>query len=112
MLLSKMKGLRIGELFAPIPIVQGGMGVGISLSGLAAAAANSGGIGVIAAAGIGLLEPDGFTDFLGANIRALRREIRRARELSKGVLGVNIMVALSNFADMVRTAVEEGIDVV
>jgi nitronate monooxygenase len=89
------------------------MGVGISLSGLAAATANAGGVGVIAAAGIGLLEPDGFTDFLGANIRALRREIRRARELSaQGVLGVNIMVALSNFADMVRTAVEEKIDVI
>ncbi len=88
------------------------MGVGISLSGLAAAVANAGGIGVIAAAGIGLLEPDGFKDFLGANIRALRREIRKARSLTKGVLGVNIMVALSNFADMVRTAIEEKIDII
>lgn len=108
-----LKSLSIGGLVARVPIVQGGMGVGISLSGLAAATANAGGIGVIAAAGIGLLEPDGFTDFLGASIRALRREIRRARELSQhGVLGVNIMVALSNFADMVRTAVEEKIDVI
>lgn len=106
------KALRIGDLVARTPIVQGGMGVGISLSGLASATANAGGIGVIAAAGIGLLEPDGFTDFLGANIRALRREIRRARELTEGILGVNIMVALSNFADMVRTAIEEGIDVI
>jgi nitronate monooxygenase len=98
---------------ARVPIIQGGMGVGISLSGLAAATANAGGIGVIAAAGIGLLEPDGFTDFLGASIRALREEIRKARSLSlKGILGVNIMVALSNFADMVRTAVEERIDVI
>jgi len=88
------------------------MGVGISLSGLAAAVANAGGIGVIAAAGIGLLEPDGFKDFLGANIRALKREIRKARALTKGVLGVNIMVALSNFADMVRTAIEEKIDII
>jgi nitronate monooxygenase len=88
------------------------MGVGISLSGLAAAVANSGGVGVIAAAGIGLLEPDGFKDFLGANVRALRREIRRARELSQGVLGVNIMVALTNFADLVKTAIEEKIDII
>jgi nitronate monooxygenase len=108
-----LKNLSIGGLVARIPIVQGGMGVGISLSGLAAATANAGGIGVIAAAGIGLLEPDGFTDFLGASIRALRDEIRKARELSKkGILGVNIMVALSNFADMVRTAVEEKIDLI
>ncbi len=109
---SVWKALRIGDLEARTPIVQGGMGVGISLSGLASAVADTGGIGVIAAAGIGLLEPDGFTDFLGANIRALRREIRRARELTRGILGVNIMVALSNFADMVRTAIEEGIDVI
>lgn len=109
---SGWKDLRIGDLVARVPIVQGGMGVGISLSGLAAATANAGGIGVIAAAGIGLMEPDGFQDFLGANIRALRREIRRARQLSKGILGVNIMVALTNFADMVRAAIDEGIDVV
>lgn len=106
------RGLHIGDLIARIPIVQGGMGVGISLSGLASATANSGGIGVIAAAGIGLLEPDGFRDFVGASIRALRREIRRARSLTKGILGVNIMVALTNFADMVRTAIEEEIDVI
>jgi nitronate monooxygenase len=108
----ELKALVIGDLSARIPIIQGGMGVGISLSGLAAAVANAGGIGVIAAAGIGLLEPNGFKDFLGANIRALRREIRKARSLTKGVLGVNIMVALSNFADMVRTAIEEKIDII
>jgi Dioxygenases related to 2-nitropropane dioxygenase len=78
-----MKSLIIGDLVARVPIVQGGMGVGISLSGLAAAVANAGGVGVIAAAGIGLLEPDGFKDFLGANIRALKREIRAARAKTK-----------------------------
>jgi len=106
------KPLIIGDLTARIPIVQGGMGVGISLSGLASAVANAGGVGVLAAAGIGLLEPDGFKDFLGANIRALRKEIRKARALTDGILGVNIMVALSNFADMVRTAIEEKIDII
>lgn len=109
---STLKSLVIGDLVARIPIVQGGMGVGISLSGLAAATANAGGVGVIAAAGIGLLEPDGFKDFLGANIRALQREIRKARSLTQGVLGVNIMVALTNFSDMVRTAIEEKIDII
>src|SRR3990170_8641134 len=108
---NDLKELKIGDLTAKLPIIQGGMGVGISLSGLASAVANQGGIGVIAAAGIGMLEPDGFSNFLEANVRALRREIRRAREMTKGILGVNIMVALSNFGDMVRTAVEEKIDI-
>ncbi|MEN6460999.1 MAG: nitronate monooxygenase [Syntrophomonas sp.] len=107
-----IKPLRIGDLTAPIPIVQGGMGVGISLSGLASAVAAEGGIGVIAAAGIGMMEPDGYTNFLEASKRALRNEIRKARELSKGIIGVNIMVALSNFADLATTAIEEGIDVI
>ena len=109
---DKIKSLVIGDLVARIPIVQGGMGVGISLSGLASAVANAGGVGVLAAAGIGLLEPDGFKDFLGANIRALQREIRNARAHTKGILGVNIMVALSNFADLVRTAIDEKIDII
>ena len=107
-----MKNLDIGGLMAKIPIIQGGMGVRISLSGLASAVANEGGIGVIATAGIGLSEPDSFTDFLGSNVRALRKEIRKARQLTSGILGVNIMVALSNFADMVRTAVEEKVDII
>ena len=109
---ASLKELIIGNLIARVPIVQGGMGVAISLSGLAAAVANEGGIGVIATAGIGMSEKDGFTNFLEASIRALRQEIRKARELSNGILGVNIMVALSNYADMVRTAVQEGIDII
>jgi nitronate monooxygenase len=104
--------LKIRDLVAKIPIIQGGMGIGISLSGLAAAVANEGGIGVIAAAMIGLHESDIYSNFKEANIRALRREIRKAREATKGILGVNIMVALTNFADMVKTSIEEGIDVI
>jgi len=109
---NNLRELKIGDLTAKIPIIQGGMGVGISLSGLASAVANEGGIGVISAAVIGVLEPDLFTNYLEANIRALKKEIRKARELTKGILGVNIMVAVSNFADMVRTAIEEEIDII
>jgi nitronate monooxygenase len=104
--------LKIGDLVARIPLVQGGMGVGISLSRLASAVANEGGVGVISAAIVGFKESDLYANYREANIRALRREIRQAREMTTGVLGVNIMVALTNFGDMVRTAVEEGIDVI
>ncbi len=110
--IKQFKSLVIGNLEARLPIIQGGMGVGISLSGLASAVANQGGIGVIATAGIGMFEPDFNTNFLEANIRALRREIRRFRELSKGLVGINVLGALSNFGDMVRTAIEECVDFV
>lgn len=104
--------LTIKDLVAKIPIIQGGMGIGISLSGLAAAVANEGGVGVIATAGIGFHEPDATSNLREANIRVLRREIRKAREATKGILGVNIMVALTDFAEMVRTSIEEGIDII
>jgi nitronate monooxygenase len=104
--------LRLGDLSASVPIIQGGMGVGVSLSGLASAVANAGGIGVIATAGIGMTEEDLFTNFLAANTRALRQEIRRARQRSGGLLGVNIMMALTNFGELVKTALEEGVDII
>jgi nitronate monooxygenase len=112
MKINRLHELKIGDLKAKIPIIQGGMGVGISLAGLAAAVANEGGIGVIAVPAIGMHEPDFFSNYLGANIRALKKEIRKARELTRGILGVNIMVALSNYADMVKTSVAEGIDII
>lgn len=111
-MVSKLKPLQIGDLTARVPIVQGGMGVGISLFGLAAAVANEGGVGVIASAGIGMAEPDFFTNYAEANLRALRVELRKARAATQGILGLNIMVALSNFADLVRTAIEENIDII
>lgn len=112
MKLSPMKDLVIGHLKARLPIIQGGMGVGISLSGLSSAVANQGGIGVIAAAGIGMQETDFYTDFSSSNIRALKEQIRKAREMTKGILGVNIMVALSNFSELVKAAIDEGIDII
>ena len=107
-----LKNLKIGDLTIELPIIQGGMGIGISLHKLAAAVANEGGVGVIATPGIGMDEPDFSDNFLEAHIRALRKEIRKARELTKGILGVNIMVALTNFADLVKTSIEEGIDII
>lgn len=108
----EMKELVIGNLRAKLPVVQGGMGVGISMAGLASAVANEGGIGVISAACVGMFEPDLAKNYMEANIRALKKEIRKAREMTRGILGVNVMVALSNFSDMVKAAVEEGIDIV
>lgn len=112
MSILNMKNLTIGNLTAKLPIVQGGMGIGVSLNGLAAAVANEGGVGVISAAVVGMFEPDFATNYVEANIRALRSEIQKAREKTKGILGVNIMVALSNFADMAKTAIDEGIDII
>lgn len=112
MINTNFKTLNIGGLSINLPIIQGGMGVGISLSGLASAVANEGGVGVIAAASIGMFEPNFTSDFVKSNIVALRKEIRKARQMTKGVLGVNIMVALTNFADMVKTAIDEGIDII
>lgn len=108
----KMPQLKIGDSVARVPIVQGGMGVGISLAGLASAVANEGGIGVIAANGIGMLEPDYYTNGKEADIRALRKQIKKARNLSNGIIGVNIMVAIKNFHDLLRVSIEEKADMV
>ncbi len=91
-----MNAFQIGDIQVRLPIVQGGMGVAISLSGLAAAVANEGGIGVISAAAIGMTEPDYMKNFREANKRALRKEIRKARSLTNGIIGVNIMMALTD----------------
>ena len=100
----------MGDLEVDIPIIQGGMGVGVSLSGLAAAVANEGGIGVISSAGIGMLESDFEKYFREANRRVLQREIKRAKEMTKGIIGVNILVALSDYGEPVKTAVAAGAD--
>lgn len=107
-----MKNLKIGNLVIPVPIIQGGMGVGISLSGLASAVANEGGVGVISAAGLGVLYRNLSCDYLQASILGLKEELKKAREKTQGVIGVNIMVALSNFTDMVKTAIAEKADII
>ncbi len=114
-----MKTLSIGDLKAQVPIIQGGMGVGISLSGLASAVANEGGIGVISCAGLGLLYNKLSSNFSEACVLGLKEELRKAREMvketqekAKGIIGVNVMVAMTNFADMVKTSIAEKADII
>lgn len=107
-----MKDLNIGGLKIGLPIIQGGMGVGISLSGLASAVANEGGVGVISPAGIGFLYKQHSKDYLENCVYGLTEEIRKARAKTKGIIGVNIMVALSNYVDLVKTSVKEGVDII
>jgi len=107
-----MNSFKIGDLTIPIPIIQGGMGIGISLSGLASAVANMGGIGVISSVGIGLINSSAERNPRKRNIEAIRQEIRKARQATKGILGVNIMSVITDFSDMVKTSIEEGIDII
>ena len=98
--------------YTHLPIIQGGMGVGISLSSLAGAVAKSGGIGVISAAQPGWRDPEFARDPLSANLRALAFHIRRAKEISNGgIIGVNIMCALTHYEEYVRCCIENGADV-
>jgi len=110
--MDNRKGFKIGDLEIKLPIVQGGMGVGVSLSNLASSVANAGGLGVISSVGIGMLDKYGGKGGRNANIDGLVAEIRKARSLSSGVLGVNIMAALNDFGEMLRTAIQEQIDIV
>ena len=109
------KGFAIGDLQIPVPVVQGGMGIGVSARRLAVAVARQGGIGVMSAVGRGYLnipceiEPQ---EAENRNITIMRQEIRKARKETDGVLGVNIMVAIREFAETATAAIEEGIDVI
>ncbi len=107
-----MKSFKIGSLEIKLPIIQGGMGVGISLSNLASAVANEGGVGVISCAGLGLLYNKESGNYFQKCIEGLKKEIQKAKELSKGIIGINIMVALSNYADMVKTSIAEKADII
>ncbi|MGL4411927.1 MAG: NAD(P)H-dependent flavin oxidoreductase [Bacteroidales bacterium] len=107
-----MKELNIGGLTIRVPIIQGGMGVGISLSGLASAVANEGGVGVISSAGLGLLYNKLSSNYAEASILGLKEEVRKAREKAQGIIGVNVMVAMTNFADMVKTSIAEKVDII
>lgn len=108
-----LRPLKIGTLTARLPVIQGGMGVGISLSSLAGAVAREGGIGLISTAQIGFREPDFAEDSQAANLRAIEKELKKAREIApKGILGFNIMVATKNYAEYVKAAVKAGADLI
>lgn len=109
---NSIPSLIIGNLELNPPIIQGGMGVRVSRAGLAAAVANEGCGGTIAAAGVGKYEEFDSQESAQAVLKSLREEIRTARSRSKGVIGVNIMVALCDYENLVRTAVEEKIDMI
>jgi NAD(P)H-dependent flavin oxidoreductase YrpB (nitropropane dioxygenase family) len=93
-----MPKLTIGDRTAMLPIIQGGMAVRISMAPLATAVANAGGIGIIAGSGL--------------DVDEFRAEVRKARQATAGVIGVNVMVAVRKFRELVRAAMEEGADLV
>jgi NAD(P)H-dependent flavin oxidoreductase YrpB (nitropropane dioxygenase family) len=107
-----MNNLKIGDIVAKLPIIQGGMGIGVSLSGLASAVANEGGVGVISCAGLGLIYRNTAKEFLDASIEGMKIEIRKAKAKTNGIIGVNIMMALTNFGDMVKVCIAEKVDVI
>lgn len=106
--------MRIRGKELALPILQGGMGVGVSLDGLAGAVASCGGMGTISAALCGYRELDAARDPKGASLRALERQVRRAKEIAKGagLVAVNVMVATTQYADCVRTALKAGADAI
>ena len=109
----ELKPLQIGELVAKIPVIQGGMGVGISLSNLAGAVALEGGIGIISTAQIGFKSPEFDKNPLTANLKAIGEEIKKAKEIAKGgIIGVNIMVATRDYEEYVKAAVKAGVDLI
>lgn len=109
----KIAPLVIGDLTAQIPLIQGGMGVGVSLSGLAGAVAAEGGIGVLSAAQIGYRDAEFDDNPVETNLRVIKEEIVKAKEISKGgIIGINIMVATRFYERYVKAAVEAGVDLI
>ncbi len=106
-----LQGLTLGQKTLSVPIIQGGMGIGISMSNLAAAVMKEGGIGVISAAMPGFAEPDFESNPIEANVRALKQEIQKAKK-TDGILGVNVMVASQHYDLYVNTAIEAGADLI
>ena len=109
-----MQGITVGDKTSKFPIIQGGMGVGVSMHKLAGTVAKEGGIGIISAADIGYQEEDFNTNPLEANLRAIGKEITKAREIAgeSGIVGINIMVALSDYAEIVKESVKQKVDLI
>ena len=111
---TKMKGIKVGDKQSKYPIIQGGMGVGVSMHNLAGNVSKEGGIGIISTADIGYLEEDFAKEPMKANLRAIGKEIKKAREIAgkDKIIGVNIMVALKNYSEIVRECVKQKIDLI
>ena len=108
-----MGSFKLGEKEIKVPVIQGGMGIGISLGNLAGTVAREGGIGLISAAQIGFLEPDFEENPLEANLRAIESQLRKARNIAPdGIVGFNIMTAMRDYEKCVRAAVETGADLI
>lgn len=109
-----MEGIKVGNKQSKYPIIQGGMGVGVSMHNLAGNVSKEGGIGIISTADIGYQEEDFAKNPMQANLRAIGKEIKKAREIAgeDKILGVNIMVALKNYADIVKECVKQKIDLI
>ncbi len=109
------RAFKIRNKTISLPIVQGGMGVGISRSSLASSVINCGGIGTISVSQIGYLEEDfwdGPRQSMRANIRALEKEVRKVRKVSSGFLAVNILTASRHYDQLAKAAVEAGADAI
>lgn len=105
--------LKIGNLTAPIPIIQGGMGIGVSSAGLASAVASEGGIGILSAAQLGYNEPEFEKNPLAANLKAIKKQIQIAKSnCSSGIIGINVMAATNYYKEHVEAAIEAGIDLI
>lgn len=109
-----MRGIKVGDKCSKYPIIQGGMGVGVSLHNLAGSVSKEGAIGIISTADIGYQEEDFSNEPMKANIRAIGKEIKQAREIAgeDKIIGVNIMVALNNYVEIVKECVKQKIDLI
>lgn len=109
-----MEGIKLGDKSSKYPIIQGGMGVGVSMHKLAGNVSKEGGIGIISTADIGYKEEDFEKNPMKANIRAIGKEIKKAREIAgkDKIIGVNIMVALQNYSEIVKECIKQKIDLI
>ena len=107
---NKLKPFMIGDLEVKVPIIQGGMGIKVSTASLVAAVANCGGVGTIASVALGFGTPENENNFVKASHEGLEREIREAKKLTDGIVGINILVALSNYEELARISVKEKAD--
>lgn len=107
-----MKEFKIGDKTISLPIVQGGMGIGVSMSSLASSVSKEGGIGTISGVQAGFLEPDFIKNPIEANLRAISREITKAKQITKNMIALNLMSAMKNYDTYVKEAVKNKVDII